>query len=126
MTINTSVKVLVVDDFASMRRIIKGALKLIGIHDIIEAENGEEALKKLKKEKIGLIVSDWYMPNMNGLDLLKIVKGDKTLKNIPFLMVTTEGQKDSVIEAIQSGVNNYVVKPFTQEIFIEKLEKLFD
>jgi len=125
MAIDTSIRVLVVDDFATMRRIVKGALKQLGFKDIIEAEDGKAAFDELKKEKVGLIVSDWNMPNMTGLELLKAVRGDDGLKDIPFLMVTAEGQKDNVVEAIKSGVSNYVVKPFTPDTFSEKLQKVF-
>ena len=126
MGIDTSVKVLVVDDFATMRRIVKGVLKQLGFSDIIEAEDGDVALKELKKEKVGLIVSDWNMPNMSGLDLLKAVREDDKLKSIPFLMVTAEGQKENVVQAVQAGVSNYIVKPFTPETFNAKLEKIFN
>ncbi len=126
MGIDTSIKVLVVDDFATMRRIVKGVLKQLGFSEIIEAEDGDIAFKELKKEKVGLIVSDWNMPNMSGLDLLKAVKGDDKLKDIPFLMVTAEGQKENVVQAVQAGVNNYIVKPFTPETFSAKLEKIFN
>lgn len=126
MPIDTSMKVLVVDDFATMRRIVKGVLKQLGFTDIIEAEDGSLALDELKKEKIGLIVSDWNMPNMTGLDLLKAVRGDDSLKSIPFIMVTAEGQKENVVEAVKSGVSNYIVKPFTPETFNEKLQKVFN
>ncbi len=125
MGIDTSMKVLVVDDFATMRRIVKGVLKQLGFSDIIEAEDGDIALKELQKEKVGLIVSDWNMPNMTGLDLLKAVKEDAKLKDIPFLMVTAEGQKENVVQAVQAGVSNYIVKPFTPETFSQKLEKIF-
>ncbi len=125
MPIDTSIKVLVVDDFATMRRIVKGVLKQLGFTDIIEAEDGSLALEELKKEKIGLIVSDWNMPNMTGLDLLKAVRGDANLKGIPFIMVTAEGQKENVVEAVKSGVSNYIMKPFTPETFSEKLQKVF-
>ncbi len=117
--------VLVVDDFATMRRIIKGVLKQLGFSNIIEAEDGCLALEELKKEEIGLIVSDWNMPNMSGLDLLKAVRGDEDLKGIPFIMVTAEGQKESVLEAVKAGVSNYIIKPFTPETFGEKLKKVF-
>ena len=126
MAMDTSIKVLVVDDFATMRRIVKGVLKQLGFSDIIEAEDGDLAFKELKREKIGLIVSDWNMPNMTGLDLLKAVKEDASLKDIPFLMVTAEGQKENVIQAVQAGVSNYIVKPFTPETFSAKLEKIFN
>ena len=122
---DTSMKVLVVDDFATMRRIVKGVLKQLGFSNIIEAEDGTSALEELKKEDIGLIVSDWNMPNMTGLDLLKAVRGDADLKGIPFIMVTAEGQKENVVEAVKCGVNNYIVKPFTPETFGEKLSKVF-
>jgi two-component system, chemotaxis family, chemotaxis protein CheY len=93
MPVNTNIKVLVVDDFATMRRIVKGVLKQLGFNDIIEAENGHSALEELKKEQIGLIVSDWNMPKMNGLELLKAVRSDASLQGVPFIMVTAEGQK---------------------------------
>jgi two-component system, chemotaxis family, chemotaxis protein CheY len=125
MAIDTSINVLIVDDFATMRRIIKGVLKQLGFSNLIEAEDGEAALKELRKEKIGLIVSDWNMPNMTGLELLKAVRADSNLKSIPFLMVTAEGQKENVIQAVQAGVSNYIVKPFTPETFNAKLEKIF-
>ncbi len=124
MPMDTSINVLVVDDFATMRRIVKGILKQLGFTNIIEAEDGELALKELKTEDIGLIVSDWNMPNMTGLDLLKAVKSDEKLKGIPFIMVTAEGQKENVVEAVKSGVSNYVIKPFTPETFGEKLGKV--
>jgi len=125
MAIDTSINVLVVDDFATMRRIVKGVLKQLGFSSIIEAEDGANALEELKKERIGLIVSDWNMPNMSGLDLLKAVRSDDTLKGIPFIMVTAEGQKENVIEAVKCGVSNYIIKPFTPEAFSEKLDKVF-
>lgn len=125
MGFDTSIKVLVVDDFATMRRIVKGVLKQLGFNDIIEAEDGIMAMKELQKEKIGLIVSDWNMPNMTGLDLLKAVRADAKLKDTPFLMVTAEGQKENVVQAVQAGVSNYIVKPFTPETFSAKLEKIF-
>jgi two-component system chemotaxis response regulator CheY len=125
MPMDTSIKVLVVDDFATMRRIVKGVLKQLGFNNIIEAEDGNSALNELRKEKIGLIVSDWNMPNMTGLDLLKAVRSDASLKGIPFVMVTAEGQKENVVEAVKSGVTNYIVKPFTPETFGEKLQKVF-
>jgi two-component system, chemotaxis family, chemotaxis protein CheY len=118
------ITVLIVDDFASMRRIVKGTLKSIGFNNFIEAEDGVIALKALEKEKVGLIISDWIMPNMNGLEFLKAVKGNAKLKDIPFVMVTAEGQKGNVLEAINAGVNNYIVKPFTPETLQAKLQKV--
>ena len=119
---DTSIKVLVADDFATMRRIVKGVLKQLGFNNIVEAEDGSTALDALKKEKIGLIVSDWNMPKMTGLDLLKAVRGDEGLKGIPFIMVTAEGLKENVLEAVKLGVTNYIVKPFTPEAFSEKIQ----
>ncbi len=126
MALDTSIKVLVVDDFATMRRIIKGVLKQRGFSKIVEAQDGSDALDMLKKEEVGLIVSDWNMPKMTGLDLLKAVRGDDSLKGIPFVMVTAEGMKENVVEAVKSGVSNYIVKPFTPEAFTEKIESVFN
>jgi two-component system, chemotaxis family, chemotaxis protein CheY len=108
-------KVLVVDDFATMRKIIKNVLKQISLENVVEAENGKHALDILKKEEIDLIISDWIMPEMTGIDFLKACKQDEGIKNVPFLMVTAEAQKDCIMEAIKSGVDNYIVKPFTPE-----------
>ena len=119
-----NINILIVDDFESMRRIVKGTLKSIGFSNFIEAEDGVIAMKKLEKEKVDLIISDWIMPNMNGLDFLKAVKGNEKLKKIPFIMVTAEGQKGNVLEAINAGVNNYIVKPFTSETLHAKILKV--
>jgi two-component system chemotaxis response regulator CheY len=123
--LDLSLKVLVVDDFSTMRRIVKNLLKQIGYKDIEEAEDGVQALSKLQDGGFGLVVSDWNMPNMDGLEMLQSVRQDPALKEIPVLMVTAEAEKEKVITAIQAGVNNYVVKPFTGEILKEKLEKIF-
>jgi two-component system chemotaxis response regulator CheY len=123
---NLKIKVLVVDDFPTMRRIVKNLLKQLGFENIDEAEDGSQALAKLKTGGYGLVVSDWNMPVMEGIDLLKHVREDETLKAIPFLMVTAEAEKDKVITAIKAGVDNYVVKPFTAEVLKEKLEKIAD
>lgn len=122
---NSDMKILIVDDFSTMRRILKGALKQMDLRNIIEAEDGNLALKTLKQEKIDLILADWNMPNMNGLELLKAVRGDETLKEIPFIMITAEGQKDNVMEAVKAGVSNYLIKPFTPETLNEKIKKVF-
>lgn len=121
-----NMKVLVVDDFATMRRIVKNVLKQIGFTNIVEADDGTTALAVLKKDKIDLVISDWNMPKMNGLDLLKAIKGDESLKNVPFLMVTAEAQKSAVVEAVQAGVDSYIVKPFTADTVKEKLAQIFD
>ncbi len=124
MALDPNLKILVVDDFATMRKIIKNILTQLGFKNILEADDGTTALEVLKKEKVDLIISDWNMPKMNGLELLKTVKNDPNLKDIVFIMVTAEAQKDNVIEAIRHGVNQYIVKPFTPETLKEKLEKV--
>jgi two-component system chemotaxis response regulator CheY len=108
-------RILVVDDFATMRKIVRNVLKQINQTDVTEAENGKAALSVLKGEQIGLIISDWIMPEMTGIDFLRACKDDPDLKKIPFIMVTAEAQKESVIEAIKGGVDNYIVKPFTPD-----------
>jgi two-component system, chemotaxis family, chemotaxis protein CheY len=120
-----NMKVMIVDDFATMRRILRNILKQIGFKNIIEADDGKHALKELKKEKVDLIMCDWNMPEMPGIELLKNVRSDDELKEIPFVMVTAEAQKDNILEAVKSGVSNYVVKPFTAETITEKLNKIF-
>ena len=123
--IDTSINLLVVDDMSTMRRILKNVLKQIGFSNLVEAENGQDALNKLKVGDIGLIVSDWNMPVMQGIELLRTVRADAEMKHLPFLMVTAEAQKENIIEAVQAGVSNYVVKPFTAEALQGKLEKIF-
>lgn len=124
MALNTNIKILVVDDFATMRKIIKNILTQLGFKDIIEADDGTTALELLKKQKVDLIISDWNMPKMPVIELLKAVRSDEKLKDIKFIMVTAEAQKENVLEAIKHGVNQYVVKPFTPETLKEKLEKV--
>ncbi len=123
---DSKIKILVVDDFPTMRRIVKNILKQLGFENIEEAEDGAQAYSKLKSGGFGFVVSDWNMPNMDGLSFLKSVRSDPELKDIPFLMVTAEAEKDKVIEAIKSGVSNYIVKPFTAEILKEKMERVFE
>ena len=119
-------KILVVDDFPTMRRIVKTLLRQNGYNNFVEAEDGEKALEMLHAEPdIEFIVSDWNMPNMTGLELLKTVRADPKLKHLPFLMVTAEAEKENIIEAVKSGVNNYIVKPFTGQTLKEKLTKVF-
>ena len=120
-----NMKVLIVDDFATMRRILRNILKQVGFTKISESDDGKNALKELKKEKFDLVLCDWNMPEMSGLELLKAVRADTDLKDVPFVMVTAEAQKDNIIEAVKSGVSNYVVKPFTAETISEKLAKVF-
>ena len=121
-----NIKILVVDDFSTMRRIVKNVLKQLGFENLEEAEDGVQALAKLKTGGYGFVVSDWNMPNMDGLELLKAVRKDPAIKDLPILMVTAEAEKDKVVTAIQAGVNNYVVKPFTAEIFKEKMDRVFE
>lgn len=123
---NVGLRVLVVDDFPTMRRIVKNLLKQLGFDNIDEAEDGLMALQKLKTGGYGLVVSDWNMPNMEGIDLIRKIRQDPVLKDTPFLMVTAEAEKEKVIEAIKAGVDNYIVKPFTAEVLKEKLEKISD
>jgi two-component system chemotaxis response regulator CheY len=125
MALDLSMKILVVDDFSTMRRIVKNILKQIGFSDIDEAENGQVALSKLNDNSYDLVVSDWNMPEMTGIELLKAVRATDGIKDIPFLMVTAEAKKENVVEAVKAGVNNYIVKPFTAEVLQEKIEKIF-
>jgi len=123
---NLNMKILVVDDFSTMRRIVKNLLRQIGYSDIEEAEDGEQAYSKLMNGGFSFVVSDWNMPNMDGLELLKKVRSDPELKDLPILMVTAEAEKDKVVTAIQAGVNNYIVKPFTGEVLKEKMDKILE
>ena len=117
------VKILVVDDFASMRSIVISSLGQLGFNHIFEAKDGVTAFDAAKKEHVGLILCDWNMPNMNGLELLKKVRSDADLKDTPFIMITAEGKKENVMEAVKAGVNNYVTKPFDTETLRKKIEK---
>lgn len=122
---DTNIKILVVDDFATMRRIVKNILTQLGFKNIIEADDGSTALDVLKKEKVDLIISDWNMPKMTGLDLLKTVRADATMANTPFIMVTAEAQQDNIILAVKAKVSQYIVKPFTADTLGEKINKVF-
>ncbi|HIY44525.1 chemotaxis response regulator CheY [uncultured Helicobacter sp.] len=116
-------KLLVVDDSSTMRRIIKNTLQRLGYEDIFEAENGVEAWDILDKNSdMGVLITDWNMPEMNGLELVKKTRADSRFVDIPIIMITTEGGKVEVITAIKAGVNNYIVKPFTPQVLKEKLE----
>ncbi len=124
-SIDLGMKVLVVDDFATMRKIVRNILKQIGFEDILEAEDGTAALRLIKNDQVGLVVTDWNMPNMSGLDLLREIRQNPQTTNLPVLMVTAEGLKENVMEAVKAGVSNYVVKPFTAEVLQEKIENIF-
>lgn len=115
-------KILVVDDSSTMRRIIKNSLTNLGYADIAEAEDGALAWEVMIEEEINVLVTDWNMPNMNGLELVKKVRADERYAEIPIIMITTEGGKLEVITALKAGVNNYIVKPFTPQVLKEKLE----
>jgi two-component system, chemotaxis family, chemotaxis protein CheY len=122
---NTSdLKFLVVDDFSTMRRIVRGLLKEMGCNNVDEAEDGVAALQSLKSQKFDFVVSDINMPNMNGFDLLKAIKADESLKHIPVLMVTAEARKEDIVLAAQSGAAGYIVKPFTKATLEEKVQKI--
>ncbi|MHD0644700.1 chemotaxis response regulator CheY [Pseudomonas aeruginosa] len=123
---NKNNKFLVVDDFPTMRRIVKNLLVDNGFSDIEEAENGQDALDKLRAGKYDFVLTDWNMPVMTGLELLKEIRKDPALKHLPVLMVTAEAQKEQIIEAAKSGADGYVVKPFTAQILQEKLQKVFE
>ncbi|QJA05519.1 response regulator [Thermosulfurimonas marina] len=125
MALDTNMRVLVVDDFATMRKIIKNILTQLGFKNILEADDGTTAWEILQKEPVDLIISDWNMPKMSGLELLKKVRADEKLKDTPFLMVTAEAQKENIIEAAKYRVSQYIVKPFTPETLKEKLKKIF-
>ncbi len=112
---------LIVDDFDTMIRIIKNVLGELGYDDVVTARNGEQAYQILSKEKIDFIISDWNMPVMTGIELLRKVKGTPALANIPFLMVTAEAEKEHIVEAIQAKVDQYIIKPFNQEMLAQKI-----
>jgi two-component system, chemotaxis family, chemotaxis protein CheY len=124
MNIDKNMKILLVDDFATMRKIVKNLLRQMSYTNVIEAEDGVKALKALKSEEVDFIISDWNMPNMTGIELLREVRADKDLAGLPFLMVTAEGLKENVVTAVKAGVSNYIVKPFTAEVLNEKIEKI--
>ena len=123
--LNLSLKVLVVDDMMSMRNIVKRALRELGYQDIHDALNGEEALEKLKSGGFGLVLLDWNMPVMSGLNLLRIIRAEPAFQAIPVLMITAEAKMDNIMEAVQAGVSDYLVKPFSVQALEEKLEKIF-
>lgn len=127
MPLDLSMNVLVVDDFLTMRRILKNILKQVGFSNLYEAEDGSQALEVIKSgnPKINLVIADWNMPKMTGIELLKIIRADESTKAMPVIMVTAEAQKSRVLEAVQAGVSNYIVKPFTAETVKAKLDQVF-
>ena len=119
-------KILVVDDFATMRKVVRNLLKQGGYENIVEAEDGVVALRMIKAQKIDFVISDWNMPNMSGLELLKAVRADAEISATPFLMVTAEALQDNVIAAVKAGVSNYIVKPFTAEVLSDKIANIIE
>ncbi|MBV7298565.1 chemotaxis response regulator CheY [Enterovibrio paralichthyis] len=119
-------KILIVDDFSTMRRIVKNLLRDLGFNNTVEADDGLTALPILKKGGIDFVVTDWNMPGMQGIDLLKNIRADDELKHLPVLMITAEAKREQIVEAAQAGVNGYIVKPFTAATLKEKLDKIFE
>ncbi len=126
MAVDKNMKVLVVDDFSTMRRILKNILRQLGFNNVIEADDGTTALAKLKTEgDVEFVITDWNMPKMTGLELLKAMKADDTLKDVPVLMVTAEALQENIVAAVKAGVSNYIVKPFDAATMGEKIDKIF-
>jgi len=121
---STSLRFLVVDDFSTMRRIVKNFLNDLGYNNVQEADDGNTALPILKTGNVDFLITDWNMPGMPGLDLLKAVRGDPALAKLPVLLLTAEAKREQIVEAAQAGVNGYVVKPFTAQTLKEKIEKI--
>ncbi|HKJ77449.1 MAG TPA: chemotaxis response regulator CheY [Gammaproteobacteria bacterium] len=121
-----NMKILIVDDFSTMRRIIKNLLRDLGFNNTAEADDGNTALPMLQQTHFDLLITDWNMPGMQGIDLLKAVRADPNLQHIPVMMVTAEQKKEQIVEAAKAGVNGYIVKPFTAATLKEKMEKIFE
>ncbi len=124
--VDKNMKILIVDDFSTMRRIIKNLLRDLGFTNTQEADDGQTALPMLQSGDFDFLVTDWNMPGMQGIDLLKAVRADAKLKDLPVLMVTAEQKREQIVEAAQAGVNGYIVKPFTAQTLKEKLDKIFE
>lgn len=125
MAYDPNMRVLIVDDFSTMRRIVRNILRQIGLNNVVEADDGTTAWDVLNREKIDFIVSDWNMPKMTGIELLRKVRSSEAFADTPFLMVTAEAQQENIIEAVQAKVSNYIVKPFTADTLQQKIEKIF-
>lgn len=123
---NKDMKILIVDDFSTMRRIIKNLLRDLGYTNTLEADDGLTALPMLQNGNFDFLVTDWNMPGMQGIDLLKAVRSDENLAGLPVMMVTAESKRDQIVEAAQAGVNGYIVKPFTATTLKEKIDKIFE
>ncbi len=126
MTANKNMRILIVDDFSTMRRIIKNLLNDLGYSNTAEAEDGNSALVALNQGSFEFVVTDWNMPGMTGIELLKAIRADDRYKTLPVLMVTAEAKREQIIEAAQNGVNGYIIKPFTAQTLEEKLGKIFE
>lgn len=121
-----NMKILIVDDFSTMRRIIKNLLRDLGYNNTAEADDGSTALPQLMNGSFDFLITDWNMPNISGIDLLKAVRADARLKDMPVLMVTAEAKRDQIVEAAQAGVSGYIIKPFTADTLREKIDKIFE
>ncbi len=125
MPADKDITILVIDDFSTMRRIVKNMLRQLNYNNILEADDGSTAVSILQSKKVDLIISDWNMPKMTGIELLRYVRQTESIKDTPFILVTAEAQQDNIIEAAKAKVSNYIVKPFTAETLSEKIEKVF-
>ena len=127
MSLNKNMQILVVDDFSTMRRIITNVLRQLGFDNIVEAEDGAKALHILEAESVDFVITDWNMPQMSGLDLLKAIRAhdDASKKDIPVLMVTAEALQENIVLAAKEGVNNYIIKPFDAKTLANKIDKIF-
>lgn len=125
MPADKNMRILVVDDFSTMRKIIKNILRQLGYSNVVEADDGTTAWETLNRDNIDFIISDWNMPQMTGIELLRKVRGSEEYAATPFLMVTAEAQQENIIEAVQAKVSNYIVKPFTPETLGQKIDKIF-
>lgn len=121
-----NIRILIVDDFSTMRRIVKNLLNDLGFTNTAEADDGTTALVELQKAKFDLVITDWNMPGMPGIDLLRAIRADASMASLPVLMVTAEAKREQIIEAAQAGVNGYIIKPFTAQTLEEKLGKVFE
>ena len=123
---NKNIRILVVDDFSTMRRIVKNLLSDLGFNNTVEAEDGHSALAVLRQDAVELVVTDWNMPGMTGIELLREIRADAKFRGLPVLMVTAEAKREQIIEAAQNGVNGYIIEPFTAQTLEEKLGKIFE
>jgi two-component system chemotaxis response regulator CheY len=124
-TLDRNMPILVVDDFSTMRKVVRNCLRQLGFANVTEAEDGQAALDKMKEAEFSFVISDWSMPNMMGIDLLKKLRGDRKYAKVPFLMVAAEAQKDAVAQATQLDASTYIVKPFTAQVLEQKMASIF-